>query len=80
MDGPWSYDDSKQQIIHKKLGKSLISTFLEDGENDFKRADAKKGGVVIFGNTEISGKCLALHADSSALVMRDCDDHNSYHK
>ena len=27
-----------------------------------------------------SGKCLALHADSSALVMRDCDGNNSYHK
>ena len=26
------------------------------------------------------GKCLALHADSSALVMRDCDANNSYHK
>ena len=22
MDGPWSYDDSKQQIVHKKLGRS----------------------------------------------------------
>ena len=21
MDGPWSYDDSKQQILHKKLGR-----------------------------------------------------------
>jgi len=32
------------------------------------------------GNTGFAGKCLALHADSSALVLRDCDDHNSYHK
>ena len=24
MDGPWSYDDSKQQIIHKRLGMTSM--------------------------------------------------------
>ena len=31
MDGPWSYDDSKQQIVHKKLGRSGLfemTTFM----------------------------------------------------
>ena len=77
MDGPWSYDDSKQQIVHKKLGRSghfEMATFMcLDQYWSLQFAWSKFFKI-------ISGKCLALHADSSALVMRECDDHNSYHK
>lgn len=43
--GPWSFDETKRQLMHKEYNK-----------------------------------CLAVHADTRALVLSPCDAHNLYHK
>ena len=80
MDGPWSYDDSKQQIVHKKLGRSGVWALWNGNIYVFRSILEFAVCVISILQNKFSGKCLALHADSSALVMRECDDHNSYHK
>ena len=67
----------------KVMGEEVVLAYCDMGRVDgawrFKEEDqhmvdtAAPGGIPY-------GRCLALHPDTSELVMRECDTNNDYHK